>query len=233
MAEATLHGRWWQHPICSRPPRPALGLACPSHPPALWQAPVRGRWWCVVGAGDDSGSPGGLCAAGKMPHPCSSATKSEQDLMRAPPLTCLPASLSGPPASPSQGLGKLSQQAPHRLFLPLQGTGRARGTPQALNSHPKPPQPAGLVGSFWGYTQWSLGGSWLYTQGSTLVGLGTTRCRVRIQVAPATITRTLPPMSVRMVWAWRQVSSPLLHQGSPSSCIESGCSLGSFTPSPS
>lgn len=75
---------------CSASPRvPHTHL--PSWPVVACVAgsPVRGRWgrlsrWCVAGAGDGSGHPGGPRAAGEMPRPCSSAMKSKRKLTSCP-----------------------------------------------------------------------------------------------------------------------------------------------------
>lgn len=73
------------HPALPASPRP-LTPTCPCGRQHLhgWGA-IRGHWgrlsrWCVEGAGDGTGCPAGPCAAGEMPRPCSSATKSKQGL---------------------------------------------------------------------------------------------------------------------------------------------------------
>lgn len=82
---------WYLVPVLLEQPCSALPWVPHTHLPS-WPAvacvagsPVRGRWgrlsrWCVEGAGDGSGHPGGPRAAEEMPHPCSSETKSKQEL---------------------------------------------------------------------------------------------------------------------------------------------------------
>lgn len=114
---------------CSASPRvPHTHL--PSWPVVACVAgsPVRGRWgrlsrWCVAGAGDGSGHPGGPCAAGEMPRPCSSAMKSKRKLtscpsQRGPPRgdCCSPSSTC--PSSCAEGLGACPRCRPVALGAP-------------------------------------------------------------------------------------------------------------------
>lgn len=114
------------HPALPASPRP-LTPTCPCGRWRLhgWGA-VRGHWgrlsrWCVEGAGDGTGCPGGPCAAGEMPRPCSSAMTSKRGLVsglsqetapgallgsQAPAPRPLPGTLSGPPAPLRAGKGK-------------------------------------------------------------------------------------------------------------------------------
>lgn len=84
--------------VCS-PSSSSIPAGFPQEPRThlpLWPAVARvagsligGRWgrvsrWCVGGAGDGSGRPGGRSAAGETPRPCSSATKSKRGLMPGP-----------------------------------------------------------------------------------------------------------------------------------------------------
>ena len=95
------HPGWASAPVllvqpCSASPRvPHTHL--PSWPVVACVAgsPVRGRWgrlsrWCVAGAGDGSGHPGGPRAAGETPRPCSSAMKSKRKLTPCPGQRCPP-----------------------------------------------------------------------------------------------------------------------------------------------
>lgn len=99
---------WYLVPVLLEQPCSALPWVPHTHLPS-WPAaacvagsPVRGRWgrlsrWCVEGAGDGSGHPGGPRAAEEMPHPCSSETKSKQELTSWAPLPkrCCPKGAAG------------------------------------------------------------------------------------------------------------------------------------------
>lgn len=103
---------WASAPVlvqpCSASPRvPHTHL--PSWPVVACVAgsPVRGRWgrlsrWCVAGAGDGSGHPGGPRATGEMPRPCSSAMKSKRKLTSCPTGEVTPEGPAAPPPAPAR-----------------------------------------------------------------------------------------------------------------------------------
>lgn len=107
--------------------------ACPGH---LTPTCPRGQQWpawlgarseaagalsrCVVGAGDGSGCPGGLRAAGEMPCPCSSAMKSKRKAHISAP---------GAPICPwpcPSWAGALSAQAPACSHRAVEASSRAQ-----------------------------------------------------------------------------------------------------------
>ena len=113
-------------------------------------SPVRGRWgrlsrWCVEGAGDGSGHPGGPRAAGEMPHPCSSETKSKQELTSWAPLPkrCCPKGAAGSllhlPLELYEGAGRLTAApCPISSFLSFSSARGLSCGPNALSLTPCP-----------------------------------------------------------------------------------------------